>query len=85
MDQTGIVIVKHLNPTAIENSERGKITRFITDGITFLAIFYVFEHNSPANFYITYAPENPNFKNILNLLKTENSVIEIPAESLANN
>ena len=45
MDQTGIVIVEHLNLTAIENTRRGKITRFITDGITFLAIFYVFEHS----------------------------------------
>ena len=63
----------------------GKITRFITDGITFLAIFYLFEHNSPAIFYITYAPENPNFQILLNLLKTENSVIEIPAENLVNN
>ena len=53
MDQTGIVIVEHLNLTAIENTRRGKITRFITDGITFVAIFYVFEHNSPADFYIT--------------------------------
>ena len=69
MNQTGIVIVEHLNLTAIENTKRGKITRFITDGITFLAIFYVFEHNSPAKFYITYAPEDPNFQNLLNLLK----------------
>ena len=85
MDQTGIVIVEQLNLTAIENTRRGKITRFITDGINFLAIFYMFEHNSPANFYITYAPENPNFQKLLNLLKTENRVIEIPAENLTNN
>ena len=58
MDQTGIVIVEHLNLTAIENTRRGKITRFITDGITFLAIFYVFEHNSPADFCITYLADN---------------------------
>ena len=82
MDQTGIVIVEHLNLTAIENTRRGKITRYITDGITFLAIFYVFEHNSPADFCITYASEKPN---LLTLLKTKNSVIEIPAENLANN
>ena len=31
MDQTGIVIVEHLNLTAIENTRRGKTTRFITD------------------------------------------------------
>ena len=80
MDQTGIVIVEHLNLTAIENTRRGKITRFITDGITFVAIFYVSEHNSPANFYITYASQN-----LLTLLKTKNSVIEIPAENSANN
>ena len=85
MDQTGIVIVEHLNLTAIENNRRGKITWFITDGITFLAIFYVLEHNSPANFYITYATENPNFQNLLTLLKTKNSVIKIPAENLTNN
>ena len=85
MDQTGIVILEHLNLTAIENSKRGKVTRFITDEINFLDIFCVFEHNSPANFYITYASENPNFQNLLNLLKTENNVIEIPAENLANN
>ena len=85
MDQTGINIVEHLNLTAIENTRRGKITRFITDGITFLAIFYVLEHNSPADFCITYASENPNFQNLLTLLKTKNSVIEIPAENLANN
>ena len=81
MDQTGIVIVEHLNLTAIENTRRGKITRFITDGITCLAIFYVFEHNSPADFC---ASENPNFQNLLILLKTKNSVIEIPEENLAN-
>ena len=85
MDQTGIVIVEHLNLTAIENTRRGKITRFITDGITFVAIFYVFEHNSLANIYITHASENPNFQNLLTLLKSKNSVIEIPAENLANN
>ena len=56
-----MVIVENLNLTAIENTKRGKITRFITDGITFLAIFYVFEHNSPAKFYIIYAPEDLNF------------------------
>ena len=78
MDQTGIVIVEHLNLKAIENTRRGKITRFITDGITFLSIFYVFEYNSPANFCITYASKNPNFQNLLTLLKTKNSVIEIP-------
>ena len=65
MDQTGIVIVEHLNLTAIENTRRGKITRFITDGITCLAIFYVFEHISPANFCITYASKNANFQNLL--------------------
>ena len=85
MDQTGIVIVEHLNLTAIENTRRGKTTRFITDGITFVAIFDVFEHNSPANFYITYASEDPNFQILLTLLKTKNSVIKIPAENLANN
>ena len=84
MDQTGIVIVEHINLTAIENTRRGKITRFITDGITFVAIFYVFEHNSPANFYIIYAPEFPNFQKLLTLLNTKNSVIEIPVENLAN-
>ena len=84
MDQTGLVIVEHLNLTAFENTRRGKITRFITDGITFVAIFYVVD-NSPANFYITYAPENPNFQNLLTLLKIKNSVIEIPANNLANN
>ena len=84
MEPTGIVIVEHLNLTAIENTRRGKITRFITDKINFLAIFYVFEHNSPANFCITYASKNPNFQNLLTLLKTKNSVIEIPAEKLAN-
>ena len=77
-----IVVVEHLNLTAIENTRRGKITGFITDGIT-LAIFYVFEHNSPGNFYIIYAPENPHFQNLLKLLKTENSVIDDPAENLA--
>ena len=85
MDKTGIVTVEHLNLTAIENTRRGKKTQFITHGITFLAIFYVFEHNSPANFYITYAPQNPYFQNLLTLLKTKNSVIEISAENLANN
>ena len=85
MDQTGIVIVEHLNLTAIENSRRGKITRFITDGITFLAIFYVFEHYSPADFCRTYVSKNPNFQNLLTLLKTKNSVIEIPAENSTNN
>ena len=85
MDQIGIVIVEHLNLTAIENTRKSKIIRFITDGITFVAIFYVFEHNSPANFYIIYASENPNFQNLLTLLKTKSSVIEIPAENLANN
>ena len=85
MNRTGIVIVEHLNLTAIENTRRGKITRFITDGITFLGIFYVFEHNSPADFCITYASENPNFQNLLTLLKNKNSVIEIPAENLTNN
>ena len=84
MDQTGIVIVEHFNLTAIENTRKGKITRFITDGITFLAIFYVFEHNSPADFCITYASKNHNFQNLLTLL-TKNSVIEIPAENSANN
>ena len=84
MDQTGIVIVEHLNLTAIENTRRGKITRFITDGITFLTIFYVFEHNSPADFCITYASKNPNFQNLLTLLKTKNSVVKIPAENSAN-
>ena len=85
MDQTGIVIVEQFNLTAVENTRRSKITRFITDGITFLAIFYVFEHKSPADFCITYASENPNFQNLLTLLKTKNSVIEIPAENLAYN
>ena len=84
MDQTGIVIVEDLNLSAIENTRRGKITRFITDGITFLAIFYVFEHNSPADFCITYASKNPKFQNLLTLLKTKSSVIKIPAENLAN-
>ena len=84
MDQSGVVIVENLNLTATENTRRGKITRFITDGTTFVAIFYVFEYNSPANFYITYAPEKPNFQNLLTLLKTKNSVIEISAENLAN-
>ena len=85
MDQTGIVILEHLNLTAIENTRRGRLTRFITDGITFLAIFYVFEHNSPANCYLTNAPENPNFQNLLNLLKTKKKLIEVPVENLANN
>ena len=85
MDQTGIVIVEHINLTAIENTRRGKITRFITDEITFVAVLYVFEHNSPANFYITYALENPKFQILLTLLKTKNSLIEIPAENSANN
>ena len=38
MEQTGIVIVEHLNLKAIENTKRGKITRFITDGITFFLV-----------------------------------------------
>ena len=85
MDQTVIVIVEHINLTAIENTRRGELARFITDGITFLANFYVFEHNSPANFCITYASKNPNFQILLTFLKTKNSVIEIPAENSANN
>ena len=80
MDQTRIDIVEDLNLTAIENTRRGKITRFITDGITFLANFYVFEDNSPTDFCITHASQNPNFQNLLTLLKSKNSVIEIPAK-----
>ena len=85
MDQTRIVIVEDLNLTAIENTRRGKIKRFITDAITFLANFYVFEHNSPTDFCITYASKNTNFQNLLTFLKSKNSVIEIPAKNLTNN
>ena len=79
MDNVQTIIVEHLNITVTTNNKTGKVTRFITNNSKFLAIFYKFEPTSFANFFITYIWNNPEFFNILNLLKIPNSNIEIPS------
>ena len=77
MDNVQTIIVEHLNITVTTNNKTGKVTRFITNNSTFLAIFNKFEPASFANISITYNWKNPEFFNILNLLKIPNSNIEI--------
>ena len=81
MDYVQTIIVEHLNITVTTNNKTGKVTRFITNNSTFLAIFYKFEPASFVNISITYNRNNPEFFNIIHLLKIPNSNIEIPSHN----